>query len=95
MSNRYGFGWRKVRQVFCKTSGHCFYCGIKLPPDTDYIENGIVYSSTRNWDIDHLVPLSRGGSNHNDNLVPSCKPCNREKGTQTYTEYVKVQNETN
>lgn len=31
--------------------------------------------------IDHLVPLSRGGSNYLNNLVLSCRPCNAQKGS--------------
>lgn len=36
---------------------------------------------------DHLLPLSRGGSNSSDNIVAACWPCNREKGTMTAGEY--------
>ena len=37
---------------------------------------------------DHLVPLSRGGSNSIDNIVPCCRYCNSAKHTKTYEEYV-------
>lgn len=36
---------------------------------------------------EHRVPLSRGGVNSAANIVPSCGPCNREKGTMTDVEY--------
>lgn len=29
--------------------------------------------------VDHVIPLSRGGSNGTDNLVLACKPCNRDR----------------
>ena len=31
---------------------------------------------------DHLVPLARGGSNDIENLMPSCLPCNRSRGSR-------------
>lgn len=32
--------------------------------------------------MDHLVPLSKGGANCVENLVPSCKSCNSKKGSK-------------
>lgn len=44
----------------------CHYCGKLLPVST----------LTR----DHIVPKQRGGANAKYNIVPSCMPCNNEKG---------------
>ena len=43
----------------------CFYCGAK--------------AGDVELHIDHVVPVSKGGTNDFDNLVPACKPCNSGK----------------
>ena len=30
-------------------------------------------------EVDHIVPLSKGGTNEFENLVPACRPCNTKK----------------
>lgn len=53
------------RKVFEKTGGTCYHCKAPL---------------AARWEIDHLTPRSKSGSNHLSNLVPSCSPCNQAKG---------------
>ena len=54
--------------------GHirCFYCGSDV--DTNY-------------QIEHVVPVSRGGSNTIDNIVLACPPCNQSKGSKLLSEW--------
>ena len=37
--------------------------------------------------LDHVVPRSRGGTNHPSNLVPACHSCNSGKRARTIGEY--------
>ena len=46
-------------------SGICYFCGKKFLP--------------KELTMDHLVPLSRGGTSRKSNLVPACKECNTRK----------------
>jgi 5-methylcytosine-specific restriction endonuclease McrA len=48
-----------------RAAGICYYCGKKFPPD--------------DLTMDHLIPLSRGGSSERFNIVPACKECNNRK----------------
>jgi 5-methylcytosine-specific restriction endonuclease McrA len=40
--------------------------------------------------LDHVIPRSRGGSDHLSNLVGSCAECNQDKGSLTGEEYEAV-----
>lgn len=35
-------------------------------------------------ELDHRVPLSRGGTNHAHNIFPACRKCNRSKSARIY-----------
>ncbi len=49
----------------------------------DYYGRICVYCGTETTGIDHLVPLSHGGSgNAPENLAPCCPKCNSVKGTR-------------
>ncbi|MQS40019.1 HNH endonuclease [Streptomyces katsurahamanus] len=37
--------------------------------------------------IDHVTPISKGGGDVITNVVPSCAPCNLDKGAQSLTEW--------
>lgn len=39
------------------------------------------------WCYDHVVPLSRGGPDRADNLVPACNACNSSKNSQLPSEW--------
>lgn len=55
-----------------KHNRKCFYCG-KFVSD---------------FEVEHMFPKSRGGSNRIDNLTLSCHDCNEKKGTLTAEEFI-------
>lgn len=50
---------------------------------TTYGETCINCDSKDNIQLDHVVPISRGGKNTLCNLQPLCKKCNTSKGAKT------------
>ena len=68
---------KRVRIEIAERDGwRCHYCGAELMSDR-----------TREWRIDHRVPVSRGGSDDPGNLVLACELDNQRKGDLTEPEY--------
>ncbi len=60
------------KNIYRRDNNTCQYCGKRLP--------------TQELNIDHVVPLSRGGKNTWENVVCSCISCNVRKGNRTLEE---------
>jgi 5-methylcytosine-specific restriction endonuclease McrA len=61
----------------------------------DHIQNSVKLglcsgheSQLKATEVDHRIPLSRGGSAWPANLVPACKPCNCSKNNMPYREWM-------
>ena len=59
---RYGYQWRKIRRAFLSEHPFCEMCrkDERLTIATE---------------VHHILPLSHGGSNEKENLMPLCKSC--------------------
>lgn len=53
----------------------------------------VVCGSKENITIDHKIPVTKGGTNENTNLVLACVHCNCQKGNKTEEEYREWLNE--
>jgi 5-methylcytosine-specific restriction endonuclease McrA len=42
------------------------------------------------WEVSHIIPFSRGGSESVSNLRPLCRGCNRRMGRKTFMEYIEL-----
>jgi hypothetical protein len=62
-------------KLYWKAQGLCGIC--KEPIDTS-----IPYPEPMSFSVDHIVPLSKGGSERNENLQASHLSCNIAKGSQ-------------
>lgn len=62
---------RDIRRLFDRFDSRCAYC---CKP-SDHME------------IDHVVPLSRGGRHAIGNLLPACRTCNRRKSARLLIEW--------
>lgn len=68
MSNRTPVSKRVRFEVFKRDAFACQYCGATPPKVV--------------LEVDHVDPVSAGGTNDIDNLVTACFPCNRGKSNR-------------
>lgn len=76
---------KRKRQRLLEADPFCFYCRRKLwkpSPDGD----GILPNKYAT--IDHLLPLSRGGTDAGANIVLACFNCNGSKSDKTVDEWI-------
>lgn len=66
-------GWQLRSYVFHRDGAKCRYCG---------------NTEAERYELDHIVPRSRGGANRVSNLVVSCHDCNVRKGNKTVEEFL-------
>ncbi len=59
--------------LFARDDYLCLYCGQSFSP--------------RNLTRDHIVPVSRGGSNTWNNVASACRACNQRKNNRTPAEW--------
>jgi len=63
-----------VLNSLIRTNFRCFYCNDLLNQNT--------------WELEHVKPISKGGQNKITNITPSCKKCNRMKGSMEITDFI-------
>jgi len=62
-----------IQTQYNRQMGKCFYCGKKVG---------------NSYHVDHIVPLSKGGSNGPENIAIACPTCNMSKGAKTPQEFM-------
>lgn len=74
--------YKSQRNRFFKRDGmRCHYCKLTVSKTLDDIH-------PRYATVDHMTPLSRGGSRDDDNLVCACRRCNNVKGNMPYDAFL-------
>ncbi len=66
-----------ITKLLVEQDGLCTYCRCDI---------------SQTYTIDHITPLSRGGSNWPDNIQLLCHSCNCSKNNKTHEEYIKLLN---
>lgn len=62
-----------IKNMYAAQGARCYYCSISIEDK---------------YHIEHMTPLSRGGSNWIDNICLACVRCNLSKHTKTSEEFL-------
>lgn len=65
-----------VRDLYLESGGRCAWCGTS------------VHSGRRGWHLDHIVPVSKGGTNARRNLAVTCPTCNPRKKDRSLSTFL-------
>ena len=75
-----GMNWirqEKRLAIYLRDGLACAWCG-------DSVENGASLT------LDHVIPHSNGGRNHESNLVTACERCNKSRGVRNIREFAQA-----
>lgn len=61
--------------IFERDGYRCHLCGKRTKPDADYLD-------PRSPTLDHIVPLSLGGTHTRENVATACRSCNSRKSNR-------------
>ncbi len=70
------FTFEMIDEILKEQNYQCIYCFCDLRKVKNH--------------IDHILPLSRGGSNLRNNIQILCASCNIKKQARTHSEYLQV-----
>lgn len=68
-----------IAELYELQNGLCGYCGMRL-----------YWNLARDIHVDHISPVSRGGSNFPENLLLTCSKCNLSKYDHTLEEWRRI-----
>jgi len=94
--SRTTISYKRRKIVFQRDKHTCVYC--KRKAETIIEQTGrsgapiitlLISDDWKPFEIDHKIPISKGGSNEIKNLLTCCARCNNLKATMSYYEFKK------
>ena len=72
--------------IYVNGDFQCYCCGLKFDP-YGWDKEGLIWNNNVSLEIDHIIPISKGGSDRIENKKPMCSTCNRYKSDLSFNEF--------
>lgn len=71
--------WKAKRARILKDQSHCYICG-------SAVDTSVPGTDPHGPSVDHLIPVSQGGTDDPENLILTHLACNMQRGTKDIDE---------
>ena len=75
--------------VYLKSNFCCVYCNLKFEVPENWNKKDAIHNGQMFLEIDHIIPLSKGGSDNIENKQALCQKCNNKKSNKIFFYYGK------
>ena len=73
---------KSLKALYKRDNGICYLCGCKCNYEDYIIKNGTIICGDYYPSIEHVIPISKGGTDNWDNIRLAHRKCNNKKGNK-------------
>ena len=70
----------KRHRIYARDGHECLWCGVRVQVGAGEVQAGALSLPPNAATLDHVIPRTHGGTNHETNLYTCCARCNAERG---------------
>lgn len=80
----------KRKKIIERDNYTCQVCGCNITDETIETSEGAHIYPKNYYNIDHIIPVSKGGTNKDENLRATCRKCNLSRNNRQIEDYINL-----